>query len=209
MKQNEYPIIAFSNETYLLGYEASNPKLTRNYRASDISGGGGFNIYNSNGTLIGDRTVDLDGKKLMFLNGNMYLGTTGVVNTFKLEISSLSAGVIVFNTTGSSFNANTTNGRLFTGSTANGFGLSLQAPFNELYDNGNPTPTAPSSVLMEYRSSTRGILGTRMTYAQRIAISSPEPFLEVTQTNDVGLSLAGKYIFMPVTGCDRIKLASE
>jgi hypothetical protein len=69
MKQNEYPVAPFSNETYLLGYEASNPKLTRNYLASDISGGGALNIYNSNGALTGNRTIDLNGHVLNTING--------------------------------------------------------------------------------------------------------------------------------------------
>lgn len=196
MKQYEYPLSAFSNETILLGYEASNPRLTRNYNASDIlSGGGALTIYNSNGVLVGsgDRIIDQSGKKIIYLNGNVLFGssTSETSNLFRIEVVSSIAGIYVKSTTGSSFNGNSTDGRLFTGSTLNGTGLSLKAPFNELYDNGNPTSVLPSSVIFELRSTSKGFLGSRMTFSQMNAITSPVVGLEVYVTD----STEGKYVY--------------
>lgn len=65
MKQSAYPEHPVSSETYLLGYENTNPKLTRNYKAINISGG---NFSNLDLTFIGDRTHDFDGFNMSWTN---------------------------------------------------------------------------------------------------------------------------------------------
>lgn len=210
MKQNEYPVAPFSNETYLLGYEASNPKLTRNYLASDISGSGGLNIFNSNGSLPTgtSRLFDLDTGSLKLLNGKLYLNTTGFTGgSFQMEILSSSSALII-SSQSTGINISGASGTCLSLAGTN-IGLLSSTPRNVIQTSGSIPAAVPSSVF-DVNSTTQGSRpAPPMTKAQREAIVSPADFLEVTQTDTVGPSLFGKYIYIPGSGWDRIKLASE
>lgn len=82
MKMPAYSEITPTVNTKVLGYESTSPESTHVYDATLLGGGGGIpiNIYNIDGTLTEDRTVDADsfGMQLINLGDFLIQSTEGV-----------------------------------------------------------------------------------------------------------------------------------
>jgi hypothetical protein len=93
-----------------------------------------------------NRTVDLGTFKLMFMNGNFYVGTTGITGgSFKMELVSTNGGLLISSqTTGLNVSANDGTGISVAG---NNIGIQIGAPTNVIKTSGiTPGSADPSSV---------------------------------------------------------------
>lgn len=134
------------------------------------------NIYNSDGTVTGNRTVNLNTNKLIFADGNLYLATTGVTGgAFRLEVSKSGAGGAIYASTGGvagEFHGSGTAGAFFS---ASGLGIFSVATRNVFRDDGSAS--VPSSVpgsMLEMMSSGQGVrVFPRMPQSNRDSIATP------------------------------------
>lgn len=137
-------------------------------------------IYTADGTLNGNRTVELDDFKISFLNGNINIGTTGYTGgLFRLEVLGTTSG-IVSTAPGTAIAASSTGTAIAASSLVTG--LFSSAPRNIFMTSGS-TSTVISSSLLDCFSTTQGTrTAPRMTEAERDAIVSPADYLEIVNT---------------------------
>jgi len=155
------------------------------------------NIYTSDGTLTGNRTVNLSTFDLYFT------GDKGTINTKTLGTNSLtdyagmnmhdSAGNLIGSLQIGGVSAGTTalRGHLFFGARKTGGNVYVidtnETPVHGFYSSGNvgigTGATMLASAQLQVDSTVRGLLPPRMTSTQRAAITSPATGLLVYQTD--------------------------
>lgn len=144
------------------------------------------NIYNSDGTVTGNRTVNLNTNKLIFADGNLYLATIGVTGgAFRLEVSKSGAGGAIYASTGGvagEFHGSGTAGAFFS---ASGLGIFSVATRNVFRDDGSASvPSAVPGSMLEMMSSGQGVrVFPRMTQSNRNSIASPPDGVVVHNTD--------------------------
>jgi hypothetical protein len=161
------------------------------------------NIYNTDGTLTGNRLVDMDGNILQIDNGQFVIGNT-MGSPYLMEVNGTgeskrgltveSSGLVAILGTDASNVAvwgNSSGSIGLYGTTATGFGLNASASSTGwaarmdgktlVQEFGGGGVQAASS-LMEVQSTTRGFLVPRMTTTQRDAIAAPATGLEIYNT---------------------------
>jgi hypothetical protein len=161
------------------------------------------NIYNTDGTLTGNRTVNMGTNILQIDNGQLVVGNT-MGSPYLMEVNGTgeskrgltveSSGLVAVLGTDNSNVAiwgNSSGSIGLYGTTATGFGLNASASSTGwaarmdgktlVQEYGGGGVQAASS-LMEVQSTTRGFLVPRMTTTQRNAIASPATGLEIYNT---------------------------
>ena len=161
------------------------------------------NIYNTNGTLTGARTVNMGANILQIDNGQFVIGNT-MGSPYLMEVNGTgeskrgltveSSGLVAILGTDASNVAvwgNSSGSIGLYGTTATGFGLNVSASSTGwaarmdgktlVQEFGGGGVQAASS-LMEVQSTTRGFLVPRMTTVQRDAIAAPATGLEIYNT---------------------------
>jgi hypothetical protein len=139
------------------------------------------NIYNTDGTLTSNRTLNLDNKTLKFVGTNT--GMTVNTTTARSIVSQSSADATVYGT-------NSASGYGVWGDSAGSNGLyGTSSGATAVWGNGgvlaeswNIGSSRDTSAVLQANSTTQGALLPRMTTTQRNAIASPATGLEIYNT---------------------------
>jgi len=151
------------------------------------------NVYNFDGTLQGNRTLQGGGNNLAFQNlgtfnitsngGNSWLETGGNIDI----INTTAAGSIAFNSVLGSFSANAgTSGFISAQNNLRmgsfGGSVTIQTPAGGVHVGS--AANADVSAIMEITSTTKGFIPPRMTTGQRNSIISPKEGLIIFNTTN-------------------------
>jgi hypothetical protein len=139
------------------------------------------NIYNTDGTLTSNRTLNLDNKTLKFVGTNT--GMTVNTTTARSIVSQSSADATVYGT-------NSASGYGVWGDSASSNGVyGTSSGATAVWGNGgvlaeswNIGSSRNTSAVLQANSTTQGALLPRMTTTQRNAIASPATGLEIYNT---------------------------
>lgn len=174
--------------------EISEPDGLGGYVSKRVTGaqlGTDTNFANTDLTLTANRTHDLAGYNLTFINGTIGASQSSVNPTINATNSGSGSGVVGTTTSSSGVAGVSTNGNGVTGSSTNSNGVngisvnSKGGAFRnqvlvEEYAVANEIQEASS--LFEVKSTVKGALLPRMTTAQRDAIATPATGLEIYNT---------------------------
>lgn len=136
-------------------------------------------IYNSDGTItpvvgVDNRTVNMNGLKLTFVNGRFLVGTTGLPSTaFQMEVQGSGSGLRVSGVSGSGaeFHGAIAGAQFFSPS---GLGVFSSANRNVFRSDSTAIPSSVPSSMFEIMSEDQGVrLFPQMSESSRVAISSP------------------------------------
>lgn len=128
-------------------------------------------LYTSDGQLFENRTVDLSNFKLIFQNGSVYIGTTGVTpGIFKLEIVSSTSGILSNAPNGV---AGQFNGNVAISAISSYIGVFSYGRRNVIRDDSVNIPPDDQTAILDIISNSRGILIPRLEQGQIDAIPSP------------------------------------
>jgi hypothetical protein len=169
------------------------------------------NLYNSNGTLTGNRILTLSGSFLdisgstatrFFANGRVGVGTTVDAGyQFEVNGSSRFRDIFIVQDRGIYVDQNSSvRPNIYFGTTGifnNNWSFVPNVNGGIVVGSTYQLVSSPSAIF-EINSTTRGFLPPRMTLAQRTAIATPITGLQVYQTS----SIEGQYVNLS-TGWDR------